>query len=850
MKQTTESAEVLSKRQQEMEDHALALGGERFRKRLEKAITQGTEAQVGAAKKLLTEGLVKVEAAMEELLVRKTGRPHQATRWVKQLGSPAAAYLSLKVILDNIHSRVSMRRATQDLSDLITDELRFRRFKEKEPQQFDYAMTGFATSNYAHRARSLDARIRYNEVDVSDLQMTPGERYTVGGKLLDIVIEVTGLVEVERKSVRDGGKNVFLTDIVATKETLEWLQERNGALEYLWPVNLPMVMPPLPWAPGKRGGYRFGLRGKHQLVRSNNKAHKNQVNEAHIPAVYSALNRIQETPWCINVRVLEVMKALMNRGGDMAGLPPSSMEPLPPKPHDIDHNTAALKEWKKDATKTHDRNAENAIKRAELFRLLNVVEKVQEEAAIWFPHNLDFRGRVYPVTNYLHPQGDDQCKGLLQFADGKPLGRDGVAFLALHGCSSLGKTLAGGKLSHETLDARIEYILSITPAILEVAADPISNTWWMDADDRWQFLAFCFDWAGYMAYCEEGRGEEYVSCLPTSMDGTCNGLQHFAALWLDPVGGAAVNVVPQETPRDIYQTVANVVLERLEKENATKPYALLWLNSGLVDRSLTKRPTMTFGYGSQAFGFGEQLREYIEGHKEWRSRLKDLFSVMELNDKGEEVFKSKLQAACSYMARLIWEALEEVAVSAFAGMAWMRGVAKVISKTGSCVGWTVPGTGFPVRQGYMKQTQKQNVATVLAGQVFKPVMYTDTDKADWRKQSSAIAPNIVHSLDAAALMLTVNAAADSGIQHFAMVHDSYGTLAADAPLLAGCTRQAFLGLYAGKDVVNDLWNQFAAQVDTEALREAGVEVPVPPEKGNNGQVMDLSGVLLSDYFFS
>lgn len=41
---------------------------------------------------------------------------------------------------------------------------------------------------------------------------------------------------------------------------------------------------------------------------------------------------------------------------------------------------------------------------------------------IYFPHNLDFRGRVYPLP-LLNPQGTDFCKSLLEFADDCSFGR-------------------------------------------------------------------------------------------------------------------------------------------------------------------------------------------------------------------------------------------------------------------------------------------------------------------------------------------------------------------------------------------------------------------------------------------
>jgi DNA-directed RNA polymerase len=45
----------------------------------------------------------------------------------------------------------------------------------------------------------------------------------------------------------------------------------------------------------------------------------------------------------------------------------------------------------------------------------------------------------------------------------------------------------------------------------------------------------------------------YVSHLPVHMDGSCNGLQHYAALGRDEAGGRAVNLLPSNTPQDVYK---------------------------------------------------------------------------------------------------------------------------------------------------------------------------------------------------------------------------------------------------------------------------------------------------------
>lgn len=66
---------------------------------------------------------------------------------------------------------------------------------------------------------------------------------------------------------------------------------------------------------------------------------------------------------------------------------------------------------------------------------------------------------------------------------------------------------------------------------------------WTEADSPWQLLAVCMDIA---AAQRSGDPATYCSRLPVHQDGSCNGLQHYAALGRDAWGGSAVNLTPNE----------------------------------------------------------------------------------------------------------------------------------------------------------------------------------------------------------------------------------------------------------------------------------------------------------------
>lgn len=830
-------------RQEELEDLGLSKGRDRFLKALRKAEEKGRRSQVGGVHSLLLKSLERIEqgvvAWIAQVSTQRGTRPI-ALQWLPLLEPDVLAYLTIKVLLDGLHAPRSLHSLAQAVAQHVEDELVYRKLREERPALFQYLTSKkFLTQHYHHNQRMLKGAVKANLVDVSGLRMTKHEKIHVGTKLIDLALTTTGLFRAElvhlqpkqgaHKLRRNARRDQW--QILAEPDTLAWVDRKNDLLQWMHPVALPMVVPPLPWAPGQDGGYRFGLRGKYEMVRGVSPEQQQAVRKAEMPSVYAALNHIQSTAWCIDAKVLETIEAIAEQGGGLAGIPLLEPEPLPAKPHDIATNREARRAWRKLA---HEATTRNVIRMQEALawkRVVREADLLREEPTLFFPHNLDFRGRVYPVASHLSPQGDDLSKALLRFAEGKPLGTHGAFWLSVHGANCMDTDPdTEVKLVQRSLSERSAWVLSNEQAILRSAEDPLRFTWWAKADKPVQFLAFCFEWARFVE-CDGDPG--MVSSLRVSIDGSCNGLQHFSALFRDEVGGSAVNLVPAEVPQDIYQRVADSVARACRAVRTGDPDYLLarrWLASGLLGRKLAKRPTMTFGYGSKVFGFQDQLIEHLSV---------DLRDTWE-RTKAHFTFDGKAQTlqACRWLARRIWEALEANVVKAFEGMDWLQRCAReVIRASGQPVTWTAPGTGFPVRQEYFK-THKRAIATILAGRVIKPRLYESTGSPLAIKQVNGISPNVIHSLDAAVLALTAERAMREGIVSFGAVHDSFGTVAGDMADLARITRETFVDYYDGHDVVAHLKGCFEDQ--------AATPMPDAPKPGK----LALRDILHSRYFFA
>ena len=153
--------------------------------------------------------------------------------------------------------------------------------------------------------------------------------------------------------------------------------------------------------------------------------------------------------------------------------------------------------------------------------------------------------------------------------------------------------------------------------------------------------------------------------------------------------------------------------------------------------------------------------------------------------------------------------------------------------------WVTP-TGLLVRQSYNNK-KKQRVHTHLGGSIVRLNYHEPiSNSVDTRKAVSGSSPNLVHSLDAAALTETVVRCLKDGVTDFAMVHDSYGTHCTNMPLLNQRLREAFVDMYKQNDILQNLYDNAVTTLAEDT------EIPLPPIKGK----LDLDQVLKSDYFFA
>ena len=176
-------------------------------------------------------------------------------------------------------------------------------------------------------------------------------------------------------------------------------------------------------------------------------------------------------------------------------------------------------------------------------------------------------------------------------------------------------------------------------------------------------------------------------------------------------------------------------------------------------------------------------------------------------------------------------ALREAVFTLFPGpakvMKWINEEVVSYVKAGhDSVQWTTP-SGFIATQKFMKQDMKQ-LDLQLLGRVRVNVAVGDLDEVDIQHHKNATSPNLIHSLDASLLHLSV-LKFDAPI---ALIHDSVLCRATDMSTLSTIVRETYTYLFAEHDYLSD----FAQQIESEN---------VPPIVGD----LDPSSVIESTYFF-
>ncbi|EPZ32783.1 DNA-directed RNA polymerase, phage-type domain-containing protein [Rozella allomycis CSF55] len=669
-----------------------------------------------------------------------------------------------------------------------------------------------------------------------DVRWSEEQKVMIGSKFIDLMLDncqvpmyLLDANETNRKNVKIFEfKKEYPTGVIKCHPMFINLIKKDTKFTHINASMFPMVVPSRKWVTidevvvlVTRGfltlsncTVRF-IGNKFQSAEFIKKAE--QVGR--LKLMFNALDILGRTSWKINFKILNILIECWNRNLEIGSLPKLLNLSDFNKPKKL----SEMKKIKQKLSSNHSQVCST------LYKL--EIAKAFVNKTLYFPHNVDFRGRAYPIAPHLSHIGDDVCRSLLQFSTKKPLGKNGFKWLKIH----ISNLFGHDKCSFQD---RIKFTEENSENIIRSATQPLDHTWWQSAENPFQFLAACIE---YKNCIESGNVESYESAMPMQLDGSCNGLQHYAALGRDYKGAKSVNLIDGEKPMDVYSDVAKIVQEKLTliiTENESKEFKIV------------KQTVMTNVYGVTLIGAKEQI-----------------YSKLDFIQDEQLKYQSSL-----FLAKLVFESLATLFVSTRQIQTWLVQIGKEITRSiplkdakkyypsipilslnefhalkyskirpfnpsklplypCTPISWTSP-IGLPILQPYFSssiidiKTKRQsiNLKILKNGMIDKRKQVTIHLT---RYQVAGFPPNFVHSLDASHMFYTALECSEKGLQ-FAAVHDSFWTHLCDADVLAKVVREQFCRLHA------ESWVEELARQLRETLREHVVPVRVYGEGYKEG----------------
>lgn len=741
----------------------------------------------------------------------KRGVAASGKAMLRPIDPMVVSFLTVRHLLDSTlqDKKNGPTAVARAIGQSIYGETLLSRFAEIEPTLYYTLVKDFErrmTKSERHRITVFKMQAAKNGVELPEWSQE--DRLAIGTILLYLARDIGLVAIVERK---EGKKTI--REYSLTPEVMQMLAHIKGFVAGISPSVMPCVEQPQDWTDANTGGYHTDAMKRAAPCCIRGRAQVEDLTD--VPAIpLRALNVLQRRPWRVNTEILAAVDAV----GQSFDVGEVLAQAELPRPKDLDWmHTDLTKEqmtpiqlaefaaWKVEMREWYTDNKARGVQWGRYYEALRVARKFKD-VPFWFVYQYDYRGRAYANTRGISPQGSDIQKALLRSANGVRIDSDRAKFwFYTAGANRYGFDKA-------TLQERYAWTVERKDLIIAIAADPLTSRQWTEADNPFQFLAWCFEFARFVT---EPSG--FVSHLALGQDGSCNGLQHFSAMLRDEVGGLATNLIPSLTQQDIYRMVAEETSRILQgfSSHGDCPFTKRWQDHSL-SRDLVKRSVMTLPYGSTRFSCADFIySEYMAKHK------------------APEFAKVEYGEAARWLSVPVWDAIGNVVVKARAAMAWLQEASDEMIEAGiEEIHWRSP-SGFMVRQVYGKEEFVQ-VKTKLAGGVrIRPQMRFESEEPCKRQHRNGIAPNFIHSHDAAHMQLLICAADDEGLGHLAFIHDDYGTTADGTETLHRLIRETFVWMYEQGCPLNqfrDLWS---------------ITAPVP-ERGN----LDLRVVLQSTYFFA
>lgn len=550
------------------------------------------------------------------------------------------------------------------------------------------------------------------------------------------------------------------------------------------PSHMPMLVPPRPWTSQTDGGYVHTV---STVLPCEEHLYLPLMREAQ-PVVLDAINTLQRSPYTLDEWMLDVAHATWRLGHEIGSLP-GRERAQPPADHEYrDRGLGPQAFWK--ATYRWRADRAKDPQRGRFLQAMVQAEQYEPGDPLHFVHHLDYRGRMYPRSAAISPQGSDLMRSFLQWHQQAPVAGNEQALAYV-----LGEHAGVVADRHE----RLAWMSRHRDEIDSAGRDPFGpcQQFWSGMKNPWRFLQAARQFHLYL------KDRDHRSGLVAQLDQTTSGYGIVACLTNDEELAAEANVIGS-IRGDIYGRMREacraqakaLVRNQLTDERTSR--ALAWWLERWPDRAAFKAVVMPVIYGSKFQSANAYCLDLA------RSLVGDI-----TNDEGVRTVELGKE-----LARLILSVTKDKLAS-------VRDLDRILSHYCRAhadqqqdVTWYTP-SGMLIRRMWREKVREQ-FALPIAG---RRVLVRSTTHTTWRrpKHWSGVTADFVHGIDASF--------AHRFVTHWAGI--------SQAPI--GCTHDCFstdlshLGMLS-----KELHDQFARMwqeqsplfTNLERLRLQGAKLPL------------------------
>ena len=238
--------------QLELEYLMLQSGIDRYNKQLDDLVGKSLSSKTLHGRTIISGVCEPLADGIKKLVKDKTSNRDITYKLLQGIKPEQAAYLTLISVIDKVAQNVPLLNVARLVGVNIETQKRLDQWltmdKETATNLINMANKK-SDKGFDHKRHGLNHKMKVDNIDIPTWSDT--DRIHVGLRLIDIVIQHTGIVRIRKEYHRRRA----VAYLQATEDTLDWIKAFNDTNQSNLPRYSPCIVQPKDWTEFFGGGY-------------------------------------------------------------------------------------------------------------------------------------------------------------------------------------------------------------------------------------------------------------------------------------------------------------------------------------------------------------------------------------------------------------------------------------------------------------------------------------------------------------------------------------------------------------------------------------------------------------------